>query len=120
MVSASEELNPEAASEDYTVRLEQLFQGPMDLLLHLVREQEVDIHEIEINRVIDGYLEYMRQLEKAAPGRVKVISMGTSEEGREMIAVAIASEAVLAKMTENRTRLAKLADPRLINLDDAS
>ena len=35
----------------------------MDLLLHLVREQEVDIHEIEINRVIDGYLEYMRELE---------------------------------------------------------
>jgi hypothetical protein len=62
---------------------------------------------------------YMRQLEKAAPGRVKVISMGTSEEGREMIAVAIASEAVMAKMAENRARLAKLADPRLINLDDA-
>lgn len=62
---------------------------------------------------------YMRQLEKAAPGRVKVISMGTSEEGREMIAVAIASEAVMAKMVENRARLTKLADPRLINLDDA-
>ncbi len=48
---------------DYTVRLEQVFQGPMDLLLHLVREQEVDIHEIEINRVIDGYLGYLRALE---------------------------------------------------------
>lgn len=47
---------------DYTVRLEQVFQGPMDLLLHLVREQEVDIHEVEINRVIDGYLAYLRDL----------------------------------------------------------
>lgn len=49
---------------DYTVRLEQVFQGPMDLLLHLVREQEVDIHEIEINRVIDGYLKYLRDLQE--------------------------------------------------------
>ena len=51
-------------SHDYTVRLEQLFQGPMDLLLHLVREQEVEIHEIEINRVIDGYLEWLKNLEE--------------------------------------------------------
>lgn len=64
MVSIPTEPSPDAGAEqDYTVRLEQLFQGPMDLLLHLVREQEVDIHEIEINRVIDGYLEYMRELE---------------------------------------------------------
>lgn len=47
---------------DYTVRLEEVFQGPMDLLLHLVREQEMDIHEIEINRVIDGYLKYLRDM----------------------------------------------------------
>jgi len=49
-------------SPDYTVRLERVFQGPMDLLLHLVREQEVDIHDIEITRVIDGYLGYMKDM----------------------------------------------------------
>jgi segregation and condensation protein A len=49
-------------SQDFTVRLERVFQGPMDLLLHLVREQEVEIHEIEINRVIHGYLGYLRAL----------------------------------------------------------
>jgi len=62
--------------------------------------------------------EYMRLLEKASPGRVKVFSLGKSEEGREMIAVAIASEAVMAKLDANRASLAKLADPRAINLDD--
>ena len=36
---------------------------------------------------------YMRMLEKASP-RVKVYSIGTTEEGREMIAVAVSSEAV--------------------------
>ena len=59
---------------------------------------------------------YMHMLEKASP-RVRVYSIGTSEEGREMIAVAVASEKLLAQLDENRARLAKLADPRTINLD---
>src|SRR5437588_778004 len=61
---------------------------------------------------------YMRMLEKASP-RVRVFSIGRTEEGREMIAVAVASEKLLAQLEENRARLAKLADPRTINLDDA-
>src|SRR5476651_1512579 len=61
---------------------------------------------------------YMRLLEKASP-RVKVFSIGTTEEGREMIAVAIASESLLAKLDDNRARLAKLADPRTISMNDA-
>jgi hypothetical protein len=61
---------------------------------------------------------YMRLLERASP-RVKVYSIGTTEEGREMIAVAVASEKLLAKLDENRARLTKLADPRTIKLDDA-
>ena len=60
---------------------------------------------------------YMRMLEKASP-RVKVFSIGTTEEGREMIAVAVTSEANLARLEENRVRLAKLADPRTISLND--
>src|SRR5580693_4986373 len=61
---------------------------------------------------------YMRLLEKATP-RVKVFSIGTTEEGREMIAVAVSSEENLKHLDENRARLAKLADPRTIQLDDA-
>ncbi|HEX8180804.1 MAG TPA: M14 family zinc carboxypeptidase [Pyrinomonadaceae bacterium] len=61
---------------------------------------------------------YMRLLEKATP-RVKVYSIGKSEEGREMIAVAVASEQLIAQLDENRARLAKLADPRTIQLNDA-
>src|SRR5437016_4122961 len=62
--------------------------------------------------------DYMRRLEKASP-RVKVYSIGTTEEGREMIAVAVASEQIMAKLQENSARLARLADPRTINMDDA-
>ncbi len=62
--------------------------------------------------------EYMRLLAKSSP-RVRVYSIGTTEEGREMIAVAVASEALLAKLDENKAKLAKLADPRTIGLNDA-
>src|SRR5262252_9488003 len=62
--------------------------------------------------------EYMRMLAKAMPNRVKVWSIGTTEEGREHIAVAIASDALMAKYEQNRSALAKLADPRTINMDD--
>jgi hypothetical protein len=60
---------------------------------------------------------YMRMLAKASP-RVKVYSIGMTEEGREMIAVAIASESLFASLDKNRANLAKLADPRLIKMDD--
>jgi len=48
---------------DYQIHLERVFQGPMDLLLHLVREQEVEIHEIQIARVLQGYMGYLGSLE---------------------------------------------------------
>lgn len=60
---------------------------------------------------------YMRMLEKASP-RVKVYSIGTTEEGREMIAVAVSSEANIAQIETNRSRLTKLADPRTISMND--
>jgi len=62
---------------------------------------------------------YMRLLAKSSP-RVKVFSIGRTEEGREMIAVAVASEALMANLDANKTNLAKLADPRTINMDDAA
>ena len=61
---------------------------------------------------------YMRMLAKASP-RVRVYSIGRTEEGREMIAVAVASESLFANLEQNKANLAKLADPRSINMNDA-
>src|SRR5690606_23957549 len=61
---------------------------------------------------------YMRMLADASP-RVKVFSIGTTEEGREMIAVAVSSEANISRLEENRERLAQLADPRRLAMDDS-
>src|SRR5271156_5055721 len=61
---------------------------------------------------------YFRLLEANSP-RVKVFSIGHSEEGREMIAAAIADEKLLSNAKANDARLGQLADPRTIGLDDA-
>ncbi|MBL8748077.1 MAG: segregation/condensation protein A [Planctomycetes bacterium] len=41
-----------------------VFSGPMDLLLHLVRQQEVDIHEISVARILDDYLKHLAVLQQ--------------------------------------------------------
>jgi hypothetical protein len=61
---------------------------------------------------------YFRLLAAASP-RVKVFTIGKSEEGREMIAVAIADPELLNAAGANKQRLAQLGDPRTINFDDA-
>jgi hypothetical protein len=62
---------------------------------------------------------YFRLLEAASP-RVKVFTIGHTEEGREMIAAAIADPELLANAKANDARLAQLADPRMLKFDDAA
>ena len=61
-------------------------------------------HVAEINA-------YFRSVERASP-RVKVFSLGKSEEGREMIVAAVADENTIKRLDEYREMLGKLADPR--------
>jgi hypothetical protein len=62
---------------------------------------------------------YFRALAASTP-RVKVFTIGHTEEGREMIAAAVADQDLLTKVKDNAARLAKLADPRTINLNDST
>jgi len=39
------------------------FQGPLDLLLHLIKETKVDIHEIKISEITEQYLMYIQTME---------------------------------------------------------
>jgi len=45
-------------TEDYQIQLE-IFEGPLDLLLHLIRKNRVDIYDIPIALIMDKYLEYL-------------------------------------------------------------
>ena len=51
-----------ANKNEFTIELGEVFHGPMDLLLHLVREQEVEIHEVKLANVVDGYFQHLRTL----------------------------------------------------------
>ncbi len=47
----------------YNVRLD-MYEGPLDLLLDLIRKQEIDIHNIPIAKITGQYLEYLHKLEQ--------------------------------------------------------
>ena len=51
-----------ASPSPYRVNLP-AFEGPLDLLLDLIRKQEMDIHNIPIANVTEHYLDYLHQLE---------------------------------------------------------
>src|SRR6476661_6516077 len=60
---------------------------------------------------------YFRALAQASP-RTKLFSLGMSDEGREMILMAIADESTIANLESFRTQLARLADPRGLSAAD--
>ena len=43
----------------YQVQLEDVFEGPMDLLVHLIKKNEVDIYDIPIALITRQYLAYL-------------------------------------------------------------
>ncbi|RKD25657.1 segregation/condensation protein A [Ammoniphilus oxalaticus] len=48
---------------DYKVRLH-VFEGPLDLLLHLIDQAEVDIYDIPISEITDQYMEYIDTMQQ--------------------------------------------------------
>ena len=49
-------------ANSYKVALENVFEGPMDLLVHLIQKNEVDIYDIPIALITDQYLSYIQWL----------------------------------------------------------
>src|SRR5262250_1339879 len=41
-----------------------IFEGPLDLLLDLIKKQEMNIHDIQISKITSQYLDYLHQLEQ--------------------------------------------------------
>lgn len=53
----------------YEIKIEK-FQGPLDLLLQLIEQEELDITEVSLAQVTDQYLEYLKQVEELNPEEV--------------------------------------------------
>jgi len=56
-------MNAIETSEGYQVKLE-IFEGPLDLLLFLIRKKKIDIHDIPIAAITRDYLEYLDRKEQ--------------------------------------------------------
>jgi hypothetical protein len=115
---------------EYTRRIREDTTGPQfstDLVDHLPASATVPSPEKFFGYIAGApdhltYAEdvaaYMRALAAATP-RVKVFSIGRSEEGREMIAVAVADEATIAALDTYREITRKLSDPRTLPENEA-
>ena len=67
---------PEAGAQAYSVKLP-IFEGPLDLLLHLIRTNEVEVTDIPVARIAEQYIEYvevMRELNLDIAGEYLVMS----------------------------------------------
>ncbi len=74
--SMLDQLPGRAARQSVTVKLER-FEGPLDLLLHLIKRDEIDIYDIPIARITQQYLAYielMRALDLDIAGEFLVMA----------------------------------------------
>lgn len=61
---------------DYKVKFE-VFEGPLDLLLYLIRKEEVDIYEVNLTQLATQFIEYievMRMLDLEVAGEFLVMA----------------------------------------------
>lgn len=85
--------------------------SPRDILGYHIGQPKTLTYTTDIYR-------YYRALAAASP-RVRVFSIGQTDEGRECLVVMIANEATLARIEDYRAALAKLADPRGLSEEQA-
>jgi hypothetical protein len=116
---------------DYTRQIKQFTTGPQfitEMVDHLPASAKIPTPLKFFGYIAgaEGHLtysedvnRYMRALEAASP-RVKVFSIGKSEEGREMIAVAVGADDTIAHLDRYRDITKRLADPRSLTDADAS
>jgi hypothetical protein len=117
---------PQTIDEGYTKKIKEFTTDPMfltEVVDHLPASATVPSPEKFLGYIAGAadkltyaadIHRYMRELAKATP-RVRVESIGKTEEGREMIAVLVSDEANIAKIDRYREITAGLADPRKTN-----
>lgn len=91
-------------SEQYSIKIP-VFEGPMDLLLHLIRKNEVDIYDIPISLITHQYLEYI--------GLMKELNLEIAGEFLVMAATLIQIKSKMLLPVEEQEPEAPAEDPRL-------
>src|SRR4051794_11223977 len=63
VAGAIPEIYPDEVTDDLQIVLGE-FEGPLDLLLHLIRQEQVSIYDIPVARITDEYLRYLRLMQE--------------------------------------------------------
>jgi segregation and condensation protein A len=84
-----------------------VFEGPLDLLLHLIRKAEVDIYDIPIAEITDQYISYLKAMEE--------LDLDIASEFLVMAAtlIEIKSRMLLPKKASTDDELSADEDPRV-------
>ena len=90
-------------SEQYSIKIP-VFEGPMDLLLHLIKKNEVDIYDIPISLITHQYLEYI--------GLMKELNLEIAGEFLVMAATLIQIKSKMLLPVEEQEPEAPAEDPR--------
>src|SRR5579862_4956436 len=100
---------------EYRVDLE-VYNGPLDLLLYLIRRDELDIYDIPISRILDTYMTYVEMLRKMKQDQGLDINVAGDFLVMAATLMEIKSAMLLPKAPVNVTgetsAAADLADPR--------
>ncbi|MDQ2855793.1 MAG: segregation/condensation protein A [Acidobacteriota bacterium] len=63
VLGATPEIYPDDITDDLQISLGE-FDGPLDLLLHLIRQEQVSIYDIPIAKITDEYLRYLQLMQE--------------------------------------------------------
>src|ERR1044071_5600786 len=64
MAETSQSAKPQANEFPFAVSVGKVYDGPLDLLLDLVRKQDIDIYDIPIAKITAQYLGYVENLKQ--------------------------------------------------------
>lgn len=90
-------------SEDYKVQLD-VFEGPLDLLLYLIKKEELDIYDIPIERITNQYMQYLDLM--------KLLDLNIAGEFLVMAATLMMIKSRMLLPVEERPELEEEEDPR--------
>jgi len=96
-------------SSVYNVKLE-AFEGPLDLLLHLIRKNEVDIYDIPVSTITRQYLEYiklMKDLNLEIAGEFLVMASTLIQIKSKMLLPVVPDDEAVAEEEDPRAELVR-------------
>src|SRR5579871_6779678 len=121
---------PQKVDEEYTKLIKQYLQDPRittELVDHMPASDTVPSPLKFLGRIpgTPGELTYAKDIHRyyqalaAASPRAKYWKLGTTEEGRDIVVLAIADEQTIKDLDKYKEMLARLGDPRRISEEDA-